>query len=109
MPKPLLVLVTTADEDSAASLARQLVAEHLIGCANLMPVRRSIYMWKGEVCEDPEVLLVMESTEARFASLEARISELHAYDVPKIVALPITAAHEPYLQWLYAHVEPPTP
>ena len=60
MPTPLLVLVTTADEDSATALARQLVSERLIGCANLLPVRRSIYLWEGKVCEDPEVLMVMD-------------------------------------------------
>ena len=107
MSEPLMVLVTTATTQDARRLARTLVQEGLAACANLVPVTASIYAWKGEICEEEETLMVMESTRDRFAALSARVATLHDYDVPKIVGLPIAEIHEPYLQWLLASVTRP--
>ena len=95
MSDPILVLVTTASTADARALARTLVQEGHVACANLVPVAASIYAWKGEICEDQETLMVMESTQDQFEAMRARIAELHDYEVPKIVGLPITTCMSP--------------
>ncbi|MCB9761104.1 MAG: divalent-cation tolerance protein CutA [Alphaproteobacteria bacterium] len=103
---PVLVFVTFTDLDEATAVARALVAEHLAAGANLLPVARSVYLWKGEVCEHPEVLMVAESTRERFEALRERVLALHSYEVPKIVSVDIAQGHPPYLDWLRAHSRP---
>ena len=60
----------------------------------------SIYTWKDELQNDAETLAVIKTTADRFAALEARIVELHPYEVPEVIALPIASGHAPYLAWL---------
>jgi uncharacterized protein involved in tolerance to divalent cations len=96
-----VVFVTTPAGETAESIAEHLVKERLVACCNLLPGVRSIYHWKGEVCRDDEVLLVMKTRRDLFEKLRARVVELHSYDVPEVIALPIVAGHQPYLDWLY--------
>lgn len=95
-----VVLMTAPDEEKAASIARTLVEEGLIACANLVPQIRSIYRWEGRVCDDREVLMVMKCARERFDALRARIVSLHAYDVPEVLQLDVAAGHQPYLDWV---------
>jgi len=100
----LCVLFVTIDEGHAASFARAAVQQRLVACANLVPGAQSIYWWKGELCEDREALVWMET---RAEGIEARIealAALHPYDTPKIIALPPSAVHPPYRQWCTAEV-----
>ena len=103
MPEARLVLSTFPNEAKAMEIARLLVAERLCACVNLQPVR-SIYAWKGEVCDEPEVLGIIKTSDERFEALAKRLVELHPYEVPEVIALPITAGHAPYLAWLAASV-----
>jgi len=96
----LVLLCTAPNEDEARSLARALVEAELAACVNLVPGVRSIYRWKGELCEDGEVLLVIKTTPARREALISRVCELHSYDCPEVIALPIVAGAQPYLEWL---------
>lgn len=99
-----VVLVTAPSMEKGAELARTLVDESLIACANLVPGVRSIYRWKGELNDDTEVLVVMKTRADRFAAVEARIRSLHVYEVPEILQLDVKAGHQPYLDWVMGSV-----
>lgn len=101
----LLVLSTFGDADTAARVARTLVEERLAACVNLVPSVRSIYRWQGAVCDDAETLAIVKTTAERYPQLAARLTELHPYQVPEILALPVAAGHPPYLAWLAAEVD----
>ncbi len=96
----IAVLVTAPNEDEAAEIATTIVGERLAACANIIRNVRSIYRWEGEVQDDPEVLMVIKTRSVLFDKLEARVRELHSYEVPEIIALDITRGSEPYLGWI---------
>lgn len=100
-----LVLSTTADLDSARGLARTLVEERLAACCNLVGGLTSVYRWQGAVEEAAEVLLVIKTSAARLAALEARLAELHPYDVPELVVLTPERVAPDYLAWLLEAVD----
>lgn len=95
-----VVLVTAPDAETGARIARALLEDHLIACANLLPQVRSLYRWEGRVEDDPEVLLVLKTGRERVEALTERVRELHPYDVPEVIALPVTAGSAPYLKWV---------
>jgi periplasmic divalent cation tolerance protein len=95
-----VVALVTAPPDSAPELARRIVEEKLAACVNVVAGVRSIYVWKGKVCDEGEALLVIKTRAALFEALRARVVELHPYEVPEVIELPILAGHTPYLKWL---------
>jgi periplasmic divalent cation tolerance protein len=95
-----VVLVTAPSEALAAALARTLVDEGLIACANLVPGVRSIYRWKGAIWDEGEVLLVLKAPAAGFEALRARIVELHPYETPEVLRLDVAEGHPPYVEWV---------
>lgn len=95
-----VVLVTAPDEGTARSIARTLVDERLAACGNILSAMTSIYRWQDAIEEASEALLILKTSGERVAALSARITELHPYDVPEVLALTITAGHQPYLEWL---------
>ncbi len=101
----LVVFCTVPGEEVGTRIARTLVEEKLAACCNLVRGLRSIYFWKGEVCDDAEVLMVIKTREEVFPQLEQRIRALHPYTVPEIIGLPIVAGHQPYLNWVSEHVQ----
>lgn len=100
MSEFVVVLVTVRSGDEAERLAEAVVTEQLAACVNVVGPIRSIYMWKGELQRDEERLLIIKTRSALFGQLEQRVRELHSYETPEIVALPITAGSQPYLDWL---------
>jgi len=100
MSEYITALVTASNEDEAAAIAKAIVGERLAACANIIRNVRSIYRWEGEVQDDPEVLMVIKTRMELFGRLEARVRELHSYEVPEIIALNIETGSEPYLRWL---------
>lgn len=96
----LVVLTTAGSETEASNIARALVERKLAACVNLIPGVRSIYAWQGEICDDPEILLISKTTRGRFDALAAAIRELHSYDVPEIIALPTSEVDDAYAAWL---------
>ncbi len=88
------------DSDRARELARQLLDERLAACVNLLPGVHSLYRWRGELHEDPEVLMIMKTTRTRFDALRERLAELHPYEVPELIALPIVDGLSSYLEWM---------
>jgi periplasmic divalent cation tolerance protein len=106
-PAALVVLSTFPDAETAARIARALVEEQLAACVNVVPAVRSIYRWDGKVCDEAEALAVIKTTAERYAALAARIAELHPYQVPELIALPLADGHPPYLAWLADQVARP--
>jgi periplasmic divalent cation tolerance protein len=98
----VLIAFCTAPRDDAPKIARTLVAEKLCACVNLMSGVSSVYRWKGEVTEDGETLLIVKTTRARFSELAARLSALHPYEVPELIAWPVECGLPPYLDWVRA-------
>jgi periplasmic divalent cation tolerance protein len=96
----VVVLMTASDRDEAERIATALVEERLAACVNVLGPVRSTYRWKGAVERADEVLLIGKTRRALVARLAARVRALHSYDVPEVIALPITAGSAPYLSWL---------
>ncbi|WP_027481778.1 divalent-cation tolerance protein CutA [Deinococcus pimensis] len=96
---PLVILVTLPP-DRATDLARVLVEERLAACVNIVPQMTTVYRWQGDVVVDAEALLVIKTEEDQYDALERRVTELHPYDVPEIIALPTTRTLPSYLSWL---------
>ncbi len=96
----IVVFVTAGSMEEGAKVARTLVEEGLAACVNIVPTVRSIYRWKGEVCDEEEVLMVMKTREDLFERLKARVRGLHSYEIPEIIALPIKKGLKEYLEWM---------
>ncbi len=96
----LLVFITTGSPAEGERIARALVQGRLAACVNIVPAITSIYRWQEEVHTDSEVLLIAKSRPELFESLAARVKELHSYQVPEIIALPIVAGSPAYLSWI---------
>jgi periplasmic divalent cation tolerance protein len=96
----LLVLSTCPGTEVAESLARALLEASLAACVNITPGLRSIYRWNGSVQSDEEVLMMIKTTADRFPALREALVELHPYEVPEVVALPIVDGHDAYLRWI---------
>ena len=92
--------MTAANRDEAGRIADMLVEARLAACVQILPGIQSIYRWQGEVAHEQEVLLLAKTASGSFDDLVKRVTAIHSYDTPEIIALPITAATEPYLKWL---------
>ncbi|MGB8932177.1 MAG: divalent-cation tolerance protein CutA [Anaeromyxobacteraceae bacterium] len=100
MTDAVVVLVTAPSADVAATIARAVVEERLAACGNVLPGLRSIYRWQGKVQDEAEVLLILKTQRRRFAELRDRILALHPYEVPEVLALPVEAGSDAYLDWI---------
>ena len=100
--------MTAANREEAARIADMLVASRLAACVQVLPEIQSVYRWQGKVERESEVLLFAKTTRERFDELDRVVRGIHSYETPEIVALPITAASEPYLKWLVDSVSNPT-
>ena len=94
-----IVLVTVSSKDEASSIAHTLIEESLVACVNVMPIN-SVYRWRGEICQEEEWQLIIKTDLTLFERLESKIRELHSYDVPEIIAIPIIKGSQPYLDWI---------
>jgi periplasmic divalent cation tolerance protein len=97
----IVVLVTCGAAKEARRIAHVLVESRLAACVNLFSVPvHSIYHWKGQVESAKEFLLVIKTSRKRFRAVAAKVKRLHAYDVPEIIALPISTGSAEYLNWI---------
>jgi periplasmic divalent cation tolerance protein len=99
-PAARIVLTTAADPEEANRLGRTLVEEGLVACATLIPSVRSIYRWQGALEEASETLLLLKTGPDQLAALEARLHELHSYETPEFLVLPVESGNPNYLDWL---------
>ena len=96
----LVALVAVSDRKAAMQIAEKVVEERLAACVQVLPPMRSVYRWEGKVQNERELLLIVKTRTAALARLQVRVGELHSYDTPEIIALPITTGAEKYLRWL---------
>ena len=96
----LIVFMTASNREEAVKIVRVLLEERLIACGNLVDGVSSFFWWKGAIEEEKEVLAIMKSDEECFKKLSERIAELHSYDVPEVLAVPVVDGLPSYLDWL---------
>ena len=96
----IVCFITAPSEDEAAKIARSLVEAKLAACVNVVKNIRSIYSWQGNIEDDAEVLMVAKTRKSLFKELSAKVKDLHSYDVPEVIALPVVDGSEDYLNWL---------
>jgi periplasmic divalent cation tolerance protein len=100
MTGKILVFTTAGSEDEAKKIARGLVEQGLAACVNLIPRVSSIYRWQGKVEEAEEYLLVAKTDVEHFARVRDAIKEMHSYEVPECIAIPIADGSSAYLNWI---------
>lgn len=96
----IVIFITASSEEEAEKIGKTLVEERLTACANIIPQIRSIFHWEGKICDEREVLLIAKSKESLFEMIKDRVIELHSYDVPEIIGLPIHSGSADYLNWI---------
>jgi periplasmic divalent cation tolerance protein len=96
----VVVLTTVPEPEAAARLLRELVEARLIACGNVVPGLTSIYRWQGEVVAESETMLVMKTPRELVGPLFERIGQLHPYELPELVALPVEAVSTAYCRWV---------
>lgn len=107
MPSPeevLVVFSTFPSGDKAAEVGRVLVEEQLAACVNIVPAIRSIYRWQGAVQEDAEVLAIIKTARHQFDAMTNRLTKLHPYELPEVIAMPLATGYGPYLAWVVGSV-----
>jgi periplasmic divalent cation tolerance protein len=100
MSEYLSLYITAPLFDGADAIGRTLVEERLAACVNIIPRMHSIYRWQDKIETAGEVVLIAKSRTALFGEIEKRLRELHPYECPCLVAWPIEAGHQPYLDWI---------
>jgi len=109
MTEALIVFTTFANEADAARVARTLVEERLIACANLLPGARSIYRWQDGIKDESEIVVLMKTRKQDWTALLSRLHELHPYTTPECVAVRIAAGAPKYMAWLDEALAPEGP
>jgi periplasmic divalent cation tolerance protein len=96
----IIVLCTASTEKEALAIAQQLVQREEAACVNMVPMIRSIYRWKGRIWNEAEQLLIVKTTKATLADVIRTIKELHSYELPEILALPVEDGDDNALRWI---------
>ena len=94
------VFSTTPSIDTAREIADKLVSSRAAACVNIIPGVQSVYFWQDKVCRDEEFLLMIKTTESKVEEVKKIILNIHPYEVPEIIAVPLTGGHVDYLNWI---------
>ena len=100
MTDKVVMLTTVASEEEGLTISRALVEQKVAACVNLITGVRSVYYWKGEVCQETECLLVIKTKDALQKKVADLIRRLHSYECPEIISLPVCWGWEGYLRWI---------
>jgi periplasmic divalent cation tolerance protein len=100
--KTKLIYVTAPSREEAEKIAEAVVTERLAACANILDGVTSLFHWEGKLCRENEAVLILKTTEEKTDALTARIKELHSYECPCIVVLPIEGGNPAFLEWLHS-------
>ena len=103
--RAIVVVTTVGTEEQAYQIARELVARRQAACVNVLPGVRSIYRWKGKICKDGELLLVIKTVEDEFDGVAETIRELHSYDLPEILSFNVIQGEKNFLDWIQSSVD----
>ena len=99
MATDIVVILCTAAPGEAESMAQALVGQQIASCVNIVPVQ-SIYRWKGRICNDPEHLMIVKTTQEGADRAVAAIRAMHSAELPEIIVVPVIAGYAPYLDWV---------
>ncbi|MGB9604842.1 MAG: divalent-cation tolerance protein CutA [Bryobacteraceae bacterium] len=100
MTDKIVVLSTCGSAEQAAAIARRLVENRLAACVTVIPGARSFYRWKGAIEDSVEWLLLIKSRRDLFGRLRDELGALHSYEVPELLALPVSEGAPSYLEWM---------
>jgi periplasmic divalent cation tolerance protein len=100
MTDKIVVLSACDSAEEAAKLARHLVETRVAACVNIIPGARSIYLWKGEIEDAGEWMLMIKTSRELFPAVRTALEKLHSYEVPEVIAVPVVEGSEAYLAWL---------
>ena len=103
--RAIVVVTTVGTEEQAYLIAREIVARRQAACVNILPGIRSIYRWKGKICKDGELLLLVKTLEEEFEAVAATIRELHSYELPEILSFSVTRGEQGFLDWIAGSVD----
>jgi periplasmic divalent cation tolerance protein len=101
----IVVVTTVGTEEQANLIAREIVARRQAACVNILPGMRSIYRWKGKICKDGELLLLVKTLAGEFEAVSATIRELHSYELPEILSFGVSRGEQGFLDWLAGSVD----
>lgn len=96
----IIVLVTTSNREEAEKIARTLLTEKLIACANIIGPAHSLFWWQNKIDEAQEHLILMKTRKDLFNKLAEKVKAIHSYEVPEIITVPIVEGFKPYIKWL---------
>jgi periplasmic divalent cation tolerance protein len=103
--RAIAVVTTVGTEEQAYLIAREIVARRQAACVNIVPGIRSIYRWKGKICKDGELLLLIKTLEGEFEGIAATIRELHSYELPEILSFNVSHGERGFLDWIAGNVD----
>ncbi len=103
--RAIAVVTTVGTEEQAYLIAREIVARRQAACVNVVPGIRSIYRWKGKICKDGELLLIIKTLEGEFEAVAATIRELHSYELPEILSFSVSHGEQRFLDWIADSVD----
>jgi periplasmic divalent cation tolerance protein len=103
--RAIVVVTTVGTEEQAYLIAREIVARRQAACVNIIPGIRSIYRWKGKICKDGELMLLVKTLEGEFEGVAATIRELHSYELPEILSFNVTQGDPKFLEWIAGSVD----
>jgi periplasmic divalent cation tolerance protein len=103
--RAIVVVTTVGTEEQANLIAREIIARRQAACVNIVPAIRSIYRWKGKICKDGELLLIVKTLEDEFDAVASTIRELHSYELPEILSFGISRGDQRFLDWIASSVD----
>ncbi|WP_113907858.1 divalent-cation tolerance protein CutA [Aliidiomarina celeris] len=95
-----VVMVSVPDVTVANQIASALLEQQLAACVQILPTVRSLYMWEGKLTEGNEQLLFIKAPQLHYSAIEALVLQLHPYQTPEVIALPVAQGHSAYLKWI---------
>jgi periplasmic divalent cation tolerance protein len=103
--RAIAVVTTVGTEEQAYLIAREIVARRQAACVNVVPGIRSIYRWKGKICKDGELLLIIKTLESELEGVQETIRELHSYELPEILSFNVAHGERRFLEWIAGSVD----
>ncbi len=103
--RAIVVVTTVGTEEQANLIAREIIARREAACVNIIPAIRSIYRWKGKICKDGELLLLIKTVQEEFDNVAATIHELHSYELPEILSFGVAQGDQGFLDWIATSVD----
>lgn len=103
--RAIAVVTTVGTEEQAYLIAREIVARRQAACVNILPGVRSIYRWKGKICKDGELLLIVKTMASELDAVAATIRELHSYELPEILCFEAASGEPSFIEWIVSSVD----